>query len=49
MAGQLWALGVLAEVVLFFVLCFIRTLDLRILLTISLVFDASMVADGRIS
>jgi PPP family 3-phenylpropionic acid transporter len=40
-AGQLWALGVLAEVVLFFVLpCFIRTLDLRILLTISLVFGS---------
>ncbi len=36
-AGQLWALGVLAEVILFFVLPrFIRTLDLRVLLTISL-------------
>ena len=40
-SGQLWALGVLAEVVLFFVLPrFIRTLDLRILLTISLVFGS---------
>ena len=36
-AGQLWALGVLAEVILFFVLPrFIRTLDLRVLLTVSL-------------
>ena len=36
-AGQLWALGVLAEVVLFFVLPrFILRLDLRVLLTVSL-------------
>ena len=40
-AGQLWALGVLAEVVLFFVLPhFIRSIDLRLLLTISLVFGS---------
>ena len=36
-AGQLWALGVFAEVILFFVLPrFIRTLDLRVLLVLSL-------------
>ena len=36
-AGQLWALGVFAEVVLFFVLPqFIRSMDLRVLLTVSL-------------
>ena len=35
-AGQLWAIGVLAEVVLFFVLPhFIRSIDLRLLLTLS--------------
>ena len=40
-AGQLWALGVLAEVVLFFVLPhFIRSIDLRLLLTLSLVFGS---------
>ena len=40
-AGQLWALGVLAEVVLFFVLPhFIRSIDLRLLLTFSLVFGS---------
>ena len=36
-AGQLWAIGVFAEVVLFFVLPqFIRSMDLRLLLTVSL-------------
>lgn len=36
-AGQLWALGVFAEVILFFVLPqFIRSVDLRVLLTVSL-------------
>lgn len=40
-AGQLWAIGVLAEVVLFFVLPhFIRSIDLRLLLTLSLVFGS---------
>ena len=40
-AGQLWALGVLAEVALFFVLPrFIRTLDLHVLLTVSLVLGS---------
>ena len=40
-AGQLWALGVLAEVVLFFVLPhFIRSIDLRLLLTFSLIFGS---------
>ena len=40
-AGQLWALGVLAEVILFLVLPrFIRSLDLRVLLTVSLVLGS---------
>ncbi|MDF1783953.1 MAG: MFS transporter [Litorivicinaceae bacterium] len=40
-AGQLWALGVFAEVVLFFVLPqFIRSMDLRVLLTVSLVLGS---------
>lgn len=40
-AGQLWALGVLAEVVLFFVLPhWLSRLDLRVLLTVSLALAA---------
>ena len=40
-AGQLWALGVLAEVILFFLLPhYIRSIDLRLLLTLSLVFGS---------